>query len=392
MEAVIKYRSSLFVLMLVCISWLGFVDRYAEEYIDDSLVTTAVSFTSAKLFNATVSVLSTITLNVPFIGSIQIGELLDPLNDMVEDFSTIMKYSISSLLIQKIIVSILQTMQFKIFITLSGLVFFLTKYYFKGSHVIAYKVFVFALACKFSIALVAIASGWVDSAFIKESIDEQNKELSEFPVAPSNLNNALDLSSEIKVQMKSEMRSLSTKSDLIKVSLSASLEEKEKLKLDKVKLDSAIESETKDRSMLDNIMNKTQKIKALESERDEVSDKIDELNNSIDDLNSELAEVQEDIESLEHKINGGDVSTYQSIKDGFNNITMAAKNKVTGFVDTLNLAMDNFINLMALFIFRTMVLPIVFLFSMYKFFKFVWGVDIKSEVKGIVSIKDTQKN
>jgi len=180
------------VMFLILICWFGFIDQYAEEYINDSIATSLVSFGIAKAFNATVSVLSTITLQAPFIGSIQIGELLDPLNDLVEDFSTIMKYSISSLLIQKFIVEILQTIHFKIFLTLAGLAFIATKYIFRESRILSYKVFVFALTCKFSIALVAIATSFVSSTFLNETIEKENNTLNSFPIASSHLNQSHD--------------------------------------------------------------------------------------------------------------------------------------------------------------------------------------------------------
>ncbi len=376
-------RDMLAVMFLVLICWFGFIDQYAEEYINASIATSLVSFGIAKGFNATVSVLSTITLQAPFVGSIQIGELLDPLNDLVEDFSTIMKYSISSLLIQKLIVEILQTIHFKIFLTLSGLAFIATKYMFKERRVFTYKVFVFALACKFSIALVAIATSFVDSAFLNESIEKENNVLNTFPVSASKLNQSFDLTSEIKQQIKLDMDLKEEQIQLLSVEIDTLKEDKRITESDLVEIESRLDEQSAESSMINNLINPSDELKRLQQKRNVLRHELYMIESDMRDIQNDMKGHQNDYESLKEQYKNDNVSTLQNLKNGFNNLAFAAKNKIVGFVDSLNLAMDNFLNLMALFIFKTMIIPVVFLLGMYKVFKMIWGITPATTIRKI---------
>src|SRR5690554_985109 len=81
------------VIGLIIISWFGFFDKLSSDYIDSSLVQATVAFGIARLFNALVSVMQSTTLEFAII-SVSVGEVLDPLNDLVEQYSQIMKLAI----------------------------------------------------------------------------------------------------------------------------------------------------------------------------------------------------------------------------------------------------------------------------------------------------------
>jgi predicted nucleic acid-binding Zn-ribbon protein len=364
----------LLVMSVILICWFGFIDQYAEEYINSSIATSLVSFGIAKGFNATVSVLSTITLQAPFVGSIQIGELLDPLNDLVEDFSTIMKYSISSLLIQKLIVEILQTIHFKIFLTLSGLAFIATKYTCQKHRELSYKVFIFALACKFSIALVAIASSFVDSAFLNETIEKENNTLNSFPISSTQLNQSLDLTNEIKQQIKLDMDQREEHIRSLLIEIDELKKDKLEMESDLFEIERRIKAQSAEASMFNNLVNPSRELKHLQQKRNLLRHELYVVEGDIEDLQNDIESNRKDYSSLEKQYENDDTSTFQNLRNGFNHLAFAAKNKIVGFVDSLNLAMDNFLNLMALFIFKTMVIPIVFLWGMYKVFKAIWNM------------------
>lgn len=375
-----KNKDIVLVLALILFAWIGFIDRYAEAYINSSLVSAGASFGIAKLFNATVSVLSTITLNVPVIGSIQIGELLDPLNDLVEDFSSVMKYAISSLLIQKFLVEILQTIHFKIFLTLSGVAFLFTKYAFTNLRLITYKTFLFAVICKFSIAAVAVASSWVDSAFIDDVVQRENATLEAFPTSPDQLDEAIDLTSEIKEQMSVELQTSQTKYQLLEQQQqSLMLDEDDKQKqVDDINLKLA--ALNKGRSSFSTIFEAdTEEQKTLKAQRAALLSQLERIQDDLEESEENLEDINENIADLQERLNG-DISTLEAIKNGFNQITMAAKKKVTDFVSSLNQSMDHFLNLIALFVLKTVIIPLVFLVIMYKVFVKLWGMTPQSAV------------
>ena len=85
------------------------IDTKATEYVDDSLIRASSAFVLARTINAIVSVFeeSELQLEPGGVGvSIALGEVLDPINDMIERFSWVMLVSVTSLGIQKVLIEI----------------------------------------------------------------------------------------------------------------------------------------------------------------------------------------------------------------------------------------------------------------------------------------------
>ena len=155
------------IVLAIVFSWWGLLDAKASDYVSSSLVQALSAFGLAKLFNATVSVLQSIQISV-FVSSVTIGELLDPFNDMIEDFSSVMKVAVSSLIFQTILLKIISTVYFKAFVTLSGVLFGYF-YYMKSRFTeVAYKVFVNAVGAKIFLVVVVLLSAWVDASFLSD--------------------------------------------------------------------------------------------------------------------------------------------------------------------------------------------------------------------------------
>lgn len=78
------------------------VDESAKKLVDESFKQAIIVFGSAKALNAVISLAQGTELNLPFV-VVAIGEVLDPINDLVEQFSLVMLASLVSLGIQKIV-------------------------------------------------------------------------------------------------------------------------------------------------------------------------------------------------------------------------------------------------------------------------------------------------
>lgn len=371
MQNKIGFRHFLALSFIVALAWFGFLDRYAEHYINGSLATSTVSFGIARLFNATVSVLSSITLNVPVVGSVQIGELLDPLNDLVEDFSTVMKYAISSLLIQKFLVEISQTLHFKIFLTLTAVAYFFSGRYWPNRRQLAYRAFVLACACKFSIVLVALASSWVDAAFVEDKIEQANNSLEAFPIRAQELDQLLDLNVEIREQVERDIVvHENNKVSLLNEKLLL-LEKISPLKKQLASVEQQLAAENEKEGLINSLVNKNEQQLALKTQARELNKSLAQLNSQIANLDRLVQNIDVDILRLERRLNS-DVGTFESLMGGFDHVTEAAKSKITRYVDTLNNSIETFLNLMALFVLKTIVLPLLFLLVLYLSFKKLW--------------------
>ena len=96
------------ILLLIILSWIGALDKYSDNYTRKSIYEAGSTYAVARGINAIVSVLqsSTVTTGVGVEGSMTIGEVLDPMNDLIERFSKVMTVVLSSLVLQKILLVI----------------------------------------------------------------------------------------------------------------------------------------------------------------------------------------------------------------------------------------------------------------------------------------------
>lgn len=80
------------------------IDDNAKSLINDSFKQAVIVFGSAKALNGVISLAQGTEIDLPLV-VIAIGEILDPINDLVEQFSLVMLASLVSLGIQKILLN-----------------------------------------------------------------------------------------------------------------------------------------------------------------------------------------------------------------------------------------------------------------------------------------------
>ena len=103
---VVRYRTMILAAVavaLVALSFHGTLDDFAHEKVTDTTTQSIGIYAVARLTNAAVSVLQTSEVKVPLLASIQVGELLDPVNDAVERLSSALAWAIGSLFLQRIV-------------------------------------------------------------------------------------------------------------------------------------------------------------------------------------------------------------------------------------------------------------------------------------------------
>jgi hypothetical protein len=91
------------------LSWTRLLDRPAADYLDATLKRTLVTFAVARALNGSISMLQDVDLSVSPVGvgvTLSPGELLDPINDLIEQFSSILLLASISLGMQKILLTI----------------------------------------------------------------------------------------------------------------------------------------------------------------------------------------------------------------------------------------------------------------------------------------------
>lgn len=99
----------LFLLVVLAGAWLAPLDLPATQQVDAGLKRALVSFASARALNAVISVAQGTELSVQPAGvgaTFAPGQLLDPLNDLVEQFSTLMLAASVAFGVQKVLIAI----------------------------------------------------------------------------------------------------------------------------------------------------------------------------------------------------------------------------------------------------------------------------------------------
>ncbi|MDX4069796.1 hypothetical protein [Aliarcobacter skirrowii] len=146
------------------------VNESAKDVIDRSFNQALIVFGSAKALNAVISLAQGTEINLPFV-VVAIGEVLDPINDLVEQFSLIMLASLVSLGIQKILLNFVSNDFFNLTFIISILVFniflFLKFKNIESIKNMALKLTLILLFLRFSIPFIAYLNEYSYDYFIK---------------------------------------------------------------------------------------------------------------------------------------------------------------------------------------------------------------------------------
>ena len=357
------------ILFAIVFSWWGVLDSTAADYVSSSLVQALSAFGLAKLFNATVSVLQSIEISV-FVSSVTIGELLDPFNDMVEDFSSVMKVAVSSLIFQSILLKIISTVYFKAFVTLSGLLFGYLYWVKSRFTQVAYKVFVTAVGAKFLLVLVVLLSALVDASFLE---DEKTQTMDKIQVHSNEMNDVttgLGVAADLNQSLNKDRQILQSELNVKRISLAEYDEKLVDLTAQNESLNRQISARKERLSTLDIVLNNDEalanlrtKQTALMAERQQTEDNIKATQNKIQDLEQSIAGLgQVTIE---------DQGFFSGMKSSSFGLTHF-KDKISEYVTTLNGLVNDFLTLLALFAFNTVLIPVLFLYLGAKGFKLVW--------------------
>jgi len=165
---------------LVVLAWAGTLDTLSGDYVSASLLDAGIIYGTARGINALVSALQGTELDM-WLVTFSIGELLDPVNDVIERFSAVMTVAIASLVIQQLLLVIVAHTSFTAALTVAGILVLVVYWAGKtrGLRSLA-RVFLVLAFLRFSLALVVLANLWVDSVFLPNSASPEHSVMEEF--------------------------------------------------------------------------------------------------------------------------------------------------------------------------------------------------------------------
>lgn len=94
------------VYLVLALATQFFFQRYGTQYLDSALIKATASYALARGLNGVITVVqeSSVSAGIGVEGNFAVGQVLDPINDLIEHFSWIMLLSVISLGVQKLLV------------------------------------------------------------------------------------------------------------------------------------------------------------------------------------------------------------------------------------------------------------------------------------------------
>lgn len=367
------------VLLLMLVSWLGVIDRASTDYIDSSLVQASVAFGAAKLLNALISMLQSAEVEVSmvlFSGSLGLGEMLDPFNDLVEDFSSLMKLSIGSLLVQKVLLGVVSDVFFKVVLTLSGgmVILSLLRPSLAGFNQCV-RLFAFLLFLRFALVVVVALNGVVSEYFLAGQSD---RSIAVLEALPGELEEAEALEADAETARALAMQAEAARSEreiMLTARLAELAEQREQLTSKHVQATAELAElesgmETVERI---NVFSRSPEHAKAIAQVDLFEEQLELLEDEQHKAHNGLAMIQSERQAAQNPDDAS--SLMDSVSGTFSKLTNPLA--LGAFKEKLSDASDTIMEVMALFVLRTLILPLLFLYCLTVVFKTIWRVDAR---------------
>jgi hypothetical protein len=316
--------------------------------------------------------------------NVTLGEALDPFNDLIERYSSLMELSIGSLLIQKILLEIVSAKFFKILITFLGIGFISALLLKKIvlAQVLS-KIFLTFFFVRFALALVVLMNWIVGVSFIDEKIESQTLIIEKFPGEFESIQAQKAMAIGLQKEMEKEVEDLELKNSkilkeinsveaeiLIKSETVASLTEELDNKKSSLSIQDRLNPFTDNESLGDT----EEKLSIARSELKSLTETRSALQDSSEDISDEVEDAKNVIENGEYSFLGKITNGLSSIKSSF--VDVSAQFQPSVLIDKFSEMTSAIISAMTVFILKTLILPLLFLFMITKTFRLIWNYDM----------------
>lgn len=164
---------SVLVLSLAVVAVLGTLDDTGRHYADEAFKRALVTFAVARTLNGIISVAQGTEVAVEPAGvgvNFTVGQILDPVNDLVERFSAVMLVATTSLGMQNILLKISAWWGISLFLALAAACYLVTLWA-KSERIsrlsaVALRVLLVAAFMRFAVAFLIIGSNLVFNTFL----------------------------------------------------------------------------------------------------------------------------------------------------------------------------------------------------------------------------------
>jgi len=294
---------------------------------------------------------------------------------------------LGSLIIQKVILEIVSENFFKIILSISGLFLVLTIILNKFQYLqIAFKTFIFLAFIRFSVVMVVFFYSAVDTAFINEKVEKDQAYLENFPQDIEQFLENKEADEEFRSALEEDMKNLESMVEEKKIALEGIDAAIAPLEIKKIEISERISAIKSEMSATDrwNPLRKDSNVLEAEAEISAVEEQIKKINAERNLIIGQIETLVGDINKINNTLEGKSNSVFESVGKSLTSVTSGLANfrdKLKEYVADMALAIPNIVNIMTLFVFRTVILPLVFLYAFMKAFKLIWGVNVRKAIE-----------
>ncbi|MDH5471855.1 MAG: hypothetical protein OEY87_06635 [Gammaproteobacteria bacterium] len=180
----IKIIITVIVFMCILLVQMGWLDEQGKNYTEQGLKRALVTYALARGLNGVISVAQGTEIAVQPVGvglTFAPGQILDPVNDLIERFSTVVLVSGASLGIQRMLIEITSWFWFSLLCSfmLFASVFMIWKHaLYKTSYSrLLYKTTAILLLIRLSVPLIAVLNEGVYLLFLQSQYEESSTQL-----------------------------------------------------------------------------------------------------------------------------------------------------------------------------------------------------------------------
>ena len=173
-----KILWSVFAVIAAALALSGYADGVSDEYADEAFKRALVTFAVARTLNGVISVAQGTEVAVEPGGvgvNFTVGQILDPINDLIEQFSSVMLVATTSLGLQNILLNMTSWWGVSAFLALAGLFLVGVTWWPGGTKAalnsIAVRLFLVAAFMRFALPILIVGTHVVFSAFLESEHD-----------------------------------------------------------------------------------------------------------------------------------------------------------------------------------------------------------------------------
>ena len=161
---------------MVALAWTGWLDRTAAGELDAAFKRSFATFAIARSLNGAISLLQDADVSVSPAGvgvTVSPGELLDPLNDLLEQFSTLAFAALTALGIQKFALHLSSSLLLNGLLTISVVIWLAVRHWQPGrsAQSISTRALVLMIGLRFLVPGFALATALVDHTLLTPEFD-----------------------------------------------------------------------------------------------------------------------------------------------------------------------------------------------------------------------------